>query len=104
LQLSKFGKKDALKGFQPNLACALLFAKDPRAIVPGAFVRVMRYDSVEEGFGGNLNSVADRIFDGPIPRQIAAAEAFIDTQIRNFTRLGPDGRFCTKPEYPKELA
>lgn len=71
--------------------------------MPGSFVRVLRYDGMEEQFGMNLNSVADRIFDGPLSRQIRDAENYIETQVRNFTRLGPDGRFVTKPEYPKEV-
>jgi len=102
LKLSKLGT-DAKYGFQPNLACAMLFAKDPRAVVPGAFIRVMRYDGTREQFGTRLNSVADRIFEGPIARQIQDAELYIETQVRNFTRLGPDGKFITKPEYPKEV-
>ncbi|WGD30640.1 ATP-binding protein [Ancylobacter sp. WKF20] len=102
LSLSKFGRVGA-DGFQPNLACALLFAKDSRAIVPGAYIRVLRYDGTEEGFGRGLNSVADRIFDGPLPVQIHEAERFIETQIRNFTRLGLDGRFVTSPEYPRDV-
>ncbi|MER9315845.1 putative DNA binding domain-containing protein [Mesorhizobium sp. M0659] len=102
LALSKFGKPGKA-GFIPNLACALIFAKDPREAVPGAYIRVLRYDGAEERFGRNLNSVADRTFEGPLPLQILGAEQFIETQIRNFTRLGRDGRFVTNPEYPKEV-
>jgi ATP-dependent DNA helicase RecG len=102
LQLCKLGKMSKT-GFTPNLACALLFAKDARLVVPGAFVRVIRYDGVEEKFGRNLNSVADRIFEGPLAYQIKEAETFIETQIRNFTRLGKDGKFVSNPEYPKEV-
>jgi ATP-dependent DNA helicase RecG len=102
LQLSKLGRRGA-QGFEPNLACALLFAKDARLIAPGAYIRVIRYDGAEEAFGRKLNMVADRVFDGPLPLQIARAEEFILSQMRNFTRLGRDGRFETKPEYPKEV-
>jgi ATP-dependent DNA helicase RecG len=102
LRLSKLGKIGA-QGFEPNLACAILFAIDPRTVVPGAYVRVIRYEGVEEKFGRNLNSVADGLFEGPLPDQIVRAEQFISTQIRNFTRLGRDGRFATNPEYPKEV-
>lgn len=102
LQLSRFGKNTKF-GFEPNLACALLFAKDPRDVIPGAFIRVLRYDGVEEKFGLKLNSVADRRFEGPLAIQLKESEAFIDTQIRNFTRLGRDGKFATHPEYPKEV-
>ncbi|WP_206412966.1 ATP-binding protein, partial [Nitratireductor soli] len=102
LALSKFGKQGK-SGFEPNLACVLLFAKDPRVVIPGAYIRVLRYDGVEERFGRNLNSVSDRMFEGPLPKQLVDAELFIETQIRNFTRLGKDGRFATNPEYPKEV-
>lgn len=102
LQLAKLGKK--VNGvFLPNVACALLFANDSRAVIPGAYVRVLRYDGPEERFGLNLNSVADRVFDGPLALQIKGAEQYIETQIRNFTRLDLDGKFVTKPEYPKEV-
>ena len=102
LLLTKLGRKSK-SGFEPNLACALLFAKDPRAVAPGAYIRVIRYDGVEEKFGGNLNNVADRLFEGPLAQQIAEADQFIASQIRNFTRLGPDGKFATNPEYPRAV-
>ena len=102
LQLCKLGTK-SVGGFVPNLACAILFAQDARLIVPGAFIRVFRYEGVEEGLGQRMNAVADEVFDGPLPLQIASAERFIETQIRNFTRLGRDGRFMSKPEYPKDV-
>ena len=102
LQLCKLGQK-AAAGFQPNLACAILFAKDSRSIVPGAFIRVFRYEGTDEGLGQRMNAVADQIFDGPLAKQIADAEHFIESQVRNFTRLGRDARFVTKPEYPKDV-
>ncbi|TXM71458.1 hypothetical protein FV218_15095 [Methylobacterium sp. WL69] len=102
LLLTKLGKRSRY-GFEPNLACALLFAKDPRLVAPGAYIRVIRYDGAEEKFGGNLNNVADRLFEGPLARQIAEADQFIASQIRNFTRLSPDGRFVTNPEYPRAV-
>jgi len=89
--------------FCPNLACSVLFSPDSRREVPGAYIRVLRYDDVEEKFGHKLNSVADKLFDGPLPHQILHAARYIESQIRNFTRLGIDGRFATKPEYPTEV-
>ncbi|WP_428661231.1 ATP-binding protein [Reyranella sp.] len=102
LVLSKLGKWVAGR-FSPFLSCALLFAKDPREVAPGAYIRVLRYDGTEEEFGLRLNSVADKRIEGPLPLQISAAADFIDSQMRNFTRLGRDGRFETSPEYPKEV-
>lgn len=102
LQLCKLGKKTA-DGFVPNLACAIIFGQDSRLIAPGAFIRVIRYEGTEEGLGQRMNAVADHVFDGPLPLQIAAAEKFVESQIRNFTRLGRDGRFVSRPEYPKDV-
>ncbi|PJI55824.1 hypothetical protein CTI14_01640 [Methylobacterium radiotolerans] len=102
LRLTKLGKRGRA-GFEPNLACALLFAKDPRVVAPGAYIRVIRYDGVEEKFGGTLNNVNDRLFEGPLSQQIAEADKFIASQIRNFTRLGVDGKFATNPEYPRPV-
>ena len=95
--------KRATEGFQPNLACAMLFAKDPQVIVPGSFIRVIRYEGPEEQFGQQMNAVADARFDGPLPYQIADAERFIASQMRNFTRLNKEGRFRTSPEYPQDV-
>ncbi|QLC25956.1 hypothetical protein HFP57_13600 [Parasphingopyxis algicola] len=102
LYLTKMGKSGP-NGFEPNIACALMFAKDPRRVLPGAFIRVRRYDGIEEQFGTSMNVLADETFDGALPNQIADAETFIAQQIRNFTRLGADGRFVTSPEYPREV-
>lgn len=102
LRLAKLGEQRADR-FVPNIACALMFAKDPTAVIPGAYIRVRRYGGTEEQFGTAMNIEADERFEGPLPLQLAEAAAFISSQISNFTRLGPDGRFVTSPEYPKEV-
>lgn len=102
LVLAKLGRK-VRDAFKPNLACALLFANDVRAVLPGAYVRVLRYEGSEEKFGRQLNAVADRVFEGPLPFVISSATSFIDAQIRTFVRLGTDGRFASNPEYPAEV-
>lgn len=100
LMLSKLGKKKA-NVFEPNLACAILFAKDSRAVAPGAFIRVVRYEGTEERFGERQNVISDEVFDGPLPYQLANVEKYIASQVRSFVRLGNDGKFANKPEYPK---
>jgi ATP-dependent DNA helicase RecG len=84
----------------PNLAGALLFSVDPRQIVPGARVRFMKFEGIEEKTGQQYNCIKDTFIDGPIPRMIQEAEEIISGQIRNFTRLGTDSKFYTRPEYP----
>jgi ATP-dependent DNA helicase RecG len=79
-----------------------LFARDPR-IVPGAYIRVIRYDGPDEKFGTSLNMIADEVFDGPLPAQIDAVTRFVALQIRKFTRLGKDNKFETTPEFPRDV-
>jgi ATP-dependent DNA helicase RecG len=102
LHLSKLGKKTA-KGFEPNLGAALLFANDPTVVVPGAYIRIRRYDGAEEQFGRKLNVTLDEIISGPLPVQITHAERVVQSHIRNFIRLGRDGRFASTPEFPKDV-
>jgi ATP-dependent DNA helicase RecG len=44
--------------------------------------------------------VKDRIFELPLPKLLDATFDLVDTLLREFTRLGPDGKFVTTPEYP----
>jgi ATP-dependent DNA helicase RecG len=88
--------------FTPNLACAAVFAKDPCSIIPGCKVRILRFDGTQEGTGAKFNAVKDFVLEGNVPGLIEDAEDAIESQIRDFTRLGADGRFFTAPEYPKE--
>ena len=88
--------------FKPNLACALLFALDPRAVIHGARIRFLRYEGTEEKTGQAYNVVKDLLVDGSLPRIIREIEEVVDAQMRNFTRLGNDSKFYTRPEYPKD--
>ena len=99
LELARLGK---LQGsmFIPNTACALLFAKDPRMKFPGCFIRFLRFEGEAEGTGERFNAVKDVRIEGNIPRQIAGAEEVIRGQLREFSRLGKDGRFVVADEYP----
>lgn len=59
----------------------LLFARDPQAFLPEAYVRVLRYRGTGRGTGAGQQLVADRRCDGPIPKQmIDAREAIIEVQ------------------------
>lgn len=88
--------------FIPNFACALLFAKEPDRVIHGCKIRFLRFDGDEEGTGERFNVVKDIWIDGlTIPKLIEQAEKVLESQIRTFSALGRDGRFYTKPEYPK---
>lgn len=89
--------------FHPNVACALLFAKDPTRHFPGCKIRFLRFDGEAEGQGSQWNAIKDVLIDGlPVPRLIESCAAVIESQLRTFSRLGPDGVFYTAAEYPKE--
>jgi ATP-dependent DNA helicase RecG len=101
LELRHLGKTKG-GNFIPNVACALLLAKDPLSRFPGCKIRFLRFDGEREGTGEKFNAVKDIWIDqGSLPRQILEAERTLDAQIRDFSRLGPDGIFYTAPEYPK---
>ena len=100
LEFRHLGKRTGV-GFVPNNACALLFARDPVAKFPGCKIRFLRFDGEHEGTGEKFNAVKDILIEGSVPQLIVEAEKAIEAQIRDFSRLGPDGKFYTAPEYPK---
>lgn len=100
LNLAHLGKRDP-RQFVPNMACALLFAIDPRQIFPGAFIRFLRFEGEHEGTGEKFNAVKDIRCVGCVPKQIAYIESVLDGQLREFSSLGKDHKFYTAPEYPK---
>lgn len=98
----KLGHIDSQGKFVPNVACALLFAKDPGLVVPGCAIRFQKYEGTERETGSRRNVVKDVTLDGQvIPDLIAEADKLIQSQIREFSQLGPKGRFFTQPEYPQ---
>ncbi|MDT8353884.1 ATP-binding protein [Roseomonas mucosa] len=101
LELAKLGKRNK-EDFLPNLACALLFARDPRDVIPGARIRVIRYEGSHEKFGGELNSVFSTFVDGNISKILFEAKPIIASQLRSFQRFTASGRIVVQQEYPEE--
>lgn len=91
LELARLGKIVGSQ-FRPNLACSLLFVKDPRDVIPGARIRVIRYEGTEEQFGQNLNAVFSTFVDGNIATLLFNAKPVIASQMRTFQRLTKTGR------------
>jgi ATP-dependent DNA helicase RecG len=87
--------------FKPNKACALLFGKDPKLEVSGCYIRFLRFDGKDEGLGEKRNQVKDEWIEGNLPFQLDEAERLIGAQLREFSRLGKNGKFLTTQEYPK---
>ncbi len=100
LELRHLGRREE-SGFIPNLACVLLFAKDPVLRVPGCKIRFLRFEGEREGTGEKFNAIKDIWLEGPVPRLIEAAEKVVEAQLRDFSRLDADGKFDITPEYPK---
>jgi ATP-dependent DNA helicase RecG len=100
LELRRLGKRQGSK-FIPNAACVLLFARDPIPLFPGCKIRFLRHEGEIEGTGEKWNVVKDVSHEGPIPYLIQQAEQTLSSQLREFSRLGPDGKFYTAAEYPK---
>ena len=48
-----------------------------------------------------MNVIKDVIFEGTLLNMINEAIAYLDTQVKEKTYLGPDGTFVTDEEYPK---
>lgn len=88
-------------GVAINFAGALLFATIPTLWLPRAEIRILRYEGTTRETGPRMNLVKNILVDGPLPRQLPEAFRAIDSQLRSFTRLAPDGRFRTTPEYPE---
>lgn len=86
---------------QVSTAAILLFGKNPQLYFPRARIRFIRYEGLEERFGAEMNVIKDVIFEGTILKMVTDAIAYLDTQIKEKTYLGPDGLFVTEEEYPK---
>ena len=79
----------------------LLFGKNPSVYLPSARVRVLKFEGTNFQVGTEMNIVKDRTFDKCIYRILEEARDFINSQLREFTHLNPQGIFETVPEYPE---
>jgi ATP-dependent DNA helicase RecG len=84
-----------------TVAAILLFGKNPQKFFPRATVRFIKYNGTEEKFGTNMNVIKDLSFTGTILDILRKTLEFVDTQIKEYTKLGKDGKFQTIPEYPE---
>ncbi len=80
----------------------LLLTQDPRAEVPGASVRVLKYEGRTKLYGAQNNIVQDQTFYGPIPVVAQRVQDYVTSQLRQFRYLGADNRFTNVPELPEE--
>jgi ATP-dependent DNA helicase RecG len=86
----------------PTYAAILLFSVHPEQFLPGAFIRILRYEGREVRLGTRSNLTLDLRIAGSLPDQIARAEQALLANLRSVTRLNPrTGRFETVPELPR---
>ncbi|MBI1928508.1 putative DNA binding domain-containing protein [Candidatus Poribacteria bacterium] len=83
-----------------NMAGVLLFAQRPQHWHPRCGIRVVKWEGTERRTGADLNVVKDRQIELPLPKLLDETFDFVGTLLREFTRLGPDGKFVTTPEFP----
>lgn len=79
----------------------LLFGKNPTVYLPGARVRVLKFEGNNFQVGTEMNIVKDKTFDSCLYKTIEQARDFISSQLREFTHLNQEGIFETVPEYPE---
>ena len=84
-----------------SAACILLFGKNPQRFFPRARTRFIRYEGKDEKVGTQMNVVKDVTFEGTILSQVRNTIDYLETQVREHTYLGQDGRFVTDRNYPK---
>ena len=73
----------------------LVFHKDPRRMIPGAYVRYFRY----EGRDDQSVLLRDEQFEGPIPTIIQKLREFLPTQLARFS-YRREGVLTAEDEYP----
>ena len=84
-----------------STAAILIFGRHPQTYFPRARVRFIRYEGTEEKVGASMNVIKDVSFMGNILNLVNEAVSYLDTQIKEKTYLGEDGKFVTEEEYPK---
>ncbi len=84
-----------------STACILLFGKNPQRFFPRARTRFIRYEGTEEKVGTEMNVVKDVTFEGTILQQVRRTIDYLETQVREHSFLGEDGRFITNRNYSK---
>ena len=80
-----------------NAAAILLFGREPQRFFPRARIRFIRFEGKTAEVGARMNVIKDVTFNGRLLEQVQQATAFIQTQIREYTRLGKGAVFQTTP-------
>lgn len=85
-----------------TVAGCLLFAEMPQAHLPEAFVRVLRYRGKERGTGSRQQLMEDVRIEGPLPRQLLAAQEAVERLQPKRRALTSSGRFEDVAQVPQD--
>lgn len=85
-----------------TIAGSLLFGKDPQAVLPEAYVRVLRYAGRDRGTGSRQQLLADHRIEGPLPLQILAARERVQELQPKRKALSSSGRFADVGLVPQD--
>lgn len=85
-----------------NNAAYLLFADSPLVLLPGAYIRVCRFQGNERLTGKSQNIVFDQRTELPIPQAVEQAVQWIDGVMPRRRALGEDGKFADFPVIPQD--
>jgi ATP-dependent DNA helicase RecG len=93
----------AVRGGELTIAGLLLFAREPQAVMPEAFVRILRYRGRERGAGAGQQLIEDVRIEGPIPLQLQEARSVIQgLQPVRRALVSDTGRFGEVPLIPED--
>jgi ATP-dependent DNA helicase RecG len=93
----------ATRGEELTIAGLLLFATLPQAVLPEAFVRILRYRGRERGTGAGQQLVEDVRIVGPIPHQLREVRSVIKRlQPVRRALVSATGRFGEVPLIPED--
>lgn len=81
-------------------AGVLFFAANPQRLLPKAYIRLLRYESLLASARGL--PTLDKVFSGPITKQIRDMRTFIRESgfFKTYQRRNPSGGFSEEPEFP----
>lgn len=89
-------------GFGLTNAGALFFLSNPRAVLPGAFVRLLKFEANLSDKDTAGLPTFDRDFDGPLPSLVRRLRTYLKDAafFKEYSMRKPDGGFVQEPEYP----
>lgn len=88
--------------YRLTVAGVLLLARQPTAFIPGARIRIIRYEGTTAQTGVQMNVVKQFRVEGPLTKMLEQTSALIEGQLRSFSSLdATTGKFKDVPEYPK---